>query len=79
MSLMYSRITPFGFIDPKTATDEDNFYGEIVTLDNEAEEIAALRAAEKLRGMVAVSGAIQTGGLDSQSQAIDMAEALLNG
>ena len=33
MSLVYSRITPFGFIDLATATDEDKFYGEEVDRD----------------------------------------------
>ena len=77
MSLLYSRVTPFGFIDPDTATDEDLFYGEEVSLA-EGDEIAVLAAAEKLRGLIAQSGSIQTTGFDSQSQAQEMAEVLRN-
>jgi hypothetical protein len=74
MSLLYSRVTPFGFIDPATATDEDLFYGEEVSVPNEA---AVLKKAEALRTLFAQSGSIQTRGFDSQSQAVEMAEMLV--
>lgn len=72
MKLIYSRVTPFGFIDPKTATDEDMFYGEEVEVDN----ASVLATAEYLRGLWASSSSIQTQGFDSQSQARDMEELL---
>lgn len=75
MSLVYSRVTPFGFINSATATDEDLFYGEEVTLEG-VDEDAVLGQAERLRGLYAESGALQTTGGDSQQQAIEMAELL---
>jgi hypothetical protein len=74
MKLIYSRVTPFGFIDPATATDEDRFYGEEVEVEN----TGILKTAEYLRGLFAESATIQTRGFGSQEQAKDM-EALLRG
>lgn len=78
MALVYSRVTPFGFINAANATDEDLFYGEEVVLGDEFDEEAVLGQAERLRGLFAESGSLQTTGGDSQSQAVEMA-ALLQG
>jgi len=75
--LIYSRVTPFGFINPENATDEDKFYGEEVELA-EADEAAVLAQAESLRELFAVSGSIQTTGGTSQEQAVEMAALLEN-
>jgi hypothetical protein len=72
--ILYSRHTPFGFINPENATDEDRFYAEEVEVEDEA---GALAVAEKLREFFAASGTIQTRGFDSQSQAIEMHDMLL--
>jgi hypothetical protein len=75
--LIYSRVTPFGFIDPTTATDEDNFYGEEVSLEgSNYDEEAVLAQAERLRALLAESSSVQTMGFDSQSQAFEMANLL---
>jgi hypothetical protein len=73
--LIYSRVTPFGFIDPANATDEDRFYGEEVELAD-ADEEAILATAENLRTLFATSGSIQTTGGSSQDQAVEMAAVL---
>lgn len=78
MSLLYSRNTPYGFIDAASAQPEDLFYGEEVTLSSKAEEKRVLAIAEKLRATWASCEVIQTAGFDSQSQATEMAEVLTN-
>jgi len=78
MSLMYSRNTPYGFIDSASALPEDLFYGEEVTLGSAAEEARVLAIAEKLRETYARCEVIQTAGFGSQEQAIEMAEVLTN-
>jgi hypothetical protein len=78
MSLLYSRVTPYGFVDPATAKDEDKFYAEEVSLGSAAAEKSALRKAEALRAVFVQSQAIQTRGFGSQEQAHDMAEVLKN-
>lgn len=78
MSLIYSRVTPFGFINPANATEEDNFYGEPVELQDEKQERHVLAAAEYLRGKLAESASLQTRGFDSQAQAVEMVEVLRN-
>lgn len=74
MKLLYSRVTPFGFVNPETATDEDMFYAEVVEVENGE---AVLSRAEELRGMFAASASIQTQGFGSAEQAVDMAALLI--
>lgn len=75
MKLLYSRNSPFGFVDPATATENDMFYAEEVDLPTKvATEV--LEIAERLRGAVAMSMSIQANGLGAQSSALEMAEAL---
>lgn len=74
--LIYSRHTPFGFIDPENASDADMFFGEEVELDDDTAE-KVLEVAEALRALWAASASIQSRGFDSQSQAEEMAETLM--
>ena len=75
---MYSRVTPYGFVNPATATDEDHFYAEEVKLASAAEEKSVLKKAEALRAVYVKSQEVQQRGFGSQEQAIQMAEVLNN-
>jgi len=74
--VLYSRVTPFGFVDPSTATEEDMFYGEEVSLGSAGDEKQALEEAEVLRKMFRESKLIQTRGFGSKEQAVEMAKLL---
>jgi len=74
--VLYSRVTPFGFVNPATATEEDMFYGEEVDLGSENDERDALSQAEVLRKLFRDSKDIQTRGFGSKEQAVDMAKLL---
>lgn len=79
MDLYYSRVTPYGFIDPATATDEDKYYAEVVTVPADLDGADVLAQAELLRSIYAESSKMQKEGLDSQSQAETMARLLILG
>lgn len=76
MTILYSRVTPFGFIDPEQATDADMFYAETVEVPDGYDAAELLASAERLRGLYAESAAIQTRGFESAAQAVEMARLL---
>jgi hypothetical protein len=75
MAVLYSRRTPFGFVDEANATDEDMFYAERVDFDA-ATEKQVLKIAQALRDMLNSTDNVQKHGLDSQAQAEEMAVLL---
>jgi hypothetical protein len=75
MSVLYSRRTPFGFVDEGDATDEDMFYAEKVDFDA-ATEKRVVEIAAQLRDMLRRTDNVQKHGLDAQAQAEEMAVLL---